>query len=84
MLFIHMDKSESFPGRMSLLTLGSDHYLVHWTMFVSKRYPEKRVPPGWMVHIGERILLRNGRLELTLEPIAVKNKILYSVAPVLT
>lgn len=24
-------------GRMTLLNIGSDHYLVHWTMLVSKR-----------------------------------------------
>lgn len=49
-------ENESFkPGIRPL------HYLVHWTMLVSKRYPNKQVPPGWMVHIGERILLHNGR-----------------------
>ncbi|KAH0988246.1 hypothetical protein GBA52_015423 [Prunus armeniaca] len=61
-------------GRMTLLNLGSDHYLVHWTMLVSKRSLINRYSRMEGTYRRKNsIAQRQTHLtaELTLEPIAV-------------
>ncbi|CAL8079105.1 unnamed protein product [Prunus armeniaca] len=59
---------------MTLLNLGSDHYLVHWTMLVSKRSLINRYSRMEGTYRRKNSIAQRQThltVELTLEPIAV-------------